>query len=83
MECIHRNGDITDYSVRYGVQGSGITQTMSVSVGDTREATISGLDSDTTYSIEVAAFNNFGFGLYSVQFTVETSSSEYMKSILK
>ena len=77
VNCIHRNGDITGYSVRYGVQGSGSTQTMSISGGATREATISGLDSDTTYSIEVAAVNNAGFGLYTVQFAIETSSSEY------
>ena len=50
---------------------------MSVSGGATREATIPELVSDTTYSIEVAAVNNAGFGLYSVQFAIETTSSEY------
>ena len=63
--------------MQYGVQGSGSTQTTSVSGGATREATIPGLVSDTTYSIEVAAVNNAGFGLYSVQFAIETTSSEY------
>ena len=62
VDCIHRNGDITGYSVRYGVQGSGSTQTTSVSVN---EATISGLTPSTTYSIEVAAVNGAGTGVYS------------------
>ena len=31
VDCIHHNGDITGYSVLYGVQGSESTQTMSVS----------------------------------------------------
>ena len=46
---------------------------MSVSVGATREATISGLDSDTTYSIEVAAVNSVGTGVYSDSTVVPTS----------
>ena len=62
VDCIHRNGDITGYSVRYGVQGSGSTQTTSVSVN---EATISGLTPSTTYSIEMAAVNGAGTGVYS------------------
>ena len=63
MNCIHRNGDITGYSVRYGVQGS--TQTESVSGGATTEATISGLEPATNYSIEVAAVNSADTGVYS------------------
>ena len=63
--CIHRNGDITGYSVRYGVQGSGSTQTMSVLGGGTYETTITGLMPSTTYSIEVAAVNGAGTGDYS------------------
>ena len=72
VDCIHRNGDITGYSVRYGVQGSGITQTESVSGGATTEATISGLTHSTTYSIEVAAVNSAGTGSYSSSITAET-----------
>ena len=65
VNCIQRNGDITGYSVRYGVQGDGSTQTVSVSGGDTTETTISGLDSSTNYTIEVAAVNSAGTGVYS------------------
>ena len=67
VDCIHRNGDITGYSVRYGVQGSAVgdrTVEM-VSGGDTTQTTISGLTPSTTYSIEVAAVNGAGTGVYS------------------
>ena len=54
--CIHRNGDITGYSVQYG------SETMSVS-GDMY--VISNLEPSTTYSIQVAAMNDDLIGPYS------------------
>ena len=60
VPCIHRNGEITGYSVRYS--GGGSAQTMAVTE---REATIEGLMSSTTYSIEVAAANDPIIGPYS------------------
>ena len=75
VDCIHRNGDITGYSVRYGVQGSGSTQTESVSGGATTEAIISGLAAGTNYDIEVAAVNSAGTGVYSDPLTVLTSGN--------
>ena len=69
VNCIDRNGDITGYSVRYGVQGSESTQTMSVSGGSVTEATISSLMPSTTYSIQVAAVNSAGIGEYSASIT--------------
>ena len=72
VDCIHRNGDMTGYSVRYGVQGSGSTQTESVSGGATTEATISGLTPTTSYVVAIAAVNSAGTGMYSEQLTVET-----------
>ena len=65
MNCIDHNGDIAGYSVRYEAQGSGSTQTLSVSEGDTTEATIFGLMHDTQYTIEVAAVTSAGIGIYS------------------
>ena len=59
VDCSHRNGDITDYSVRYGVQ------TMSVSGGGATQTIISGLTASTEYSIQVAAVNSAGTGVYS------------------
>ena len=77
VDCIHRNGDITGYSVRYGVQGSGSTQMLSVSGSATTEATISGLESATNYSIEVAAVNSAGTGVYSAPLTALNSSEMF------
>ena len=74
--CIHRNGDITGYSVRYGEVGSGSTQTMPVSGGSATEATISSLMPSTNYSIQVAAVNSAGPGPYSYQVNIETPDSE-------
>ena len=65
VDCIHRNGDITGYSVQYVVQGSGSTQAVIVSGSETTETIISGLTPSTNYSIEVAAVNSAGTGLYS------------------
>ena len=65
VDCIHRNGDITGYSVQYGVVGSGSTQTMSISGGSVTEAIFSSLIPSTTYSIEVAAVNDALMGPYS------------------
>ena len=62
VNCIHRNGDITGYSVRHGVVGSAHRQTRSF---PGNEATISSLMPSTTYSIEVAAENFINIGQYS------------------
>ena len=68
VNCIHRNGDITDYLVRYGVQGSGVgDRTVEMASGDSSGGMyqISGLSASTEYTIEVAAVNNAGTGDYS------------------
>ena len=75
VDCIDRNGDITGYSVRYGVQGSGSTQTESVSGPGTMDIDISGLTADTSYAVEVAAENANGIGVYSDPLTVDTPQS--------
>ena len=63
VACIDRNGNITGYSVRYGVQGSAVgNKTVGHSVA---EATISGLTPSTEYTLEVAAVNSAGIGVYS------------------
>ena len=62
LDCIHRNGDITGYSVQYG------GETVSVS-GDSSGGiyVISGLIPSTNYSIKVAAENIVGIGQYSLE----------------
>ena len=76
VPCIHQNGAITGYSVQYGVMGSGSTQTMTVSGASTTQTTITGLNPSTTYSIQVAAVNSAGTGVYSDPEIAETLPSE-------
>ena len=71
MNCNHRNGNITGYSVRYRVQGYESTQIVSVSGGSTTHATIPGLTPNTSYVIDIAAVNSAGIGVYSDPLTVE------------
>ena len=66
VECIHRNGDITGYSVQYLAQDQSSTQTVPApgdSSGGSYE--ITGLQSSTTYSIQVAGVNSVDTGVYS------------------
>ena len=74
VDCIHHNGDITGYSVQYGVQGSGSTQTVSVSGGGATTTFISGLEPGTNYSVTVAAVNSAGTGVYSDPYIIMTDS---------
>ena len=75
VDCIHRNGDITGYSVQYGVQGSGSTLTMNVCGGDTYKTMITRLNSAANYSIKVAAVNGAGTGDYSKSIYAITSGT--------
>ena len=77
MECIHRNGEITGYILQYGVYGSEAKQLMSILGGDTNRATILELTSATTYSIEVAAVNRNGTGVFSAPLIVTTQGIIY------
>ena len=73
--CIHQNGDITGYSVQYGLMGSGQKPvTMSVSGGSKTEATLSSLTAETSYWITVAAVNTEGTGV-SRNISAKTSAS--------
>ena len=72
VPCIHQNGDITGYSVQYEVMGSGNTQTMNVTGPDVTEATLSNLTASTTYSVQVAAVNSAGIGVFSNNQSVMT-----------
>ena len=71
VPCIHQNGPITGYSVRYGEMGSGSTQTESATGN---EAVISGLQTTTNYTVEVAAETSVGRGDYSEPIIVTTDS---------
>ena len=78
VDCIHRNGDITGYSVRYGEMGSD-ERTVEMVSGDLSGGmiTISGLSPVTVYTIEVAAETNAGTGVYSHPMNFTTSHSKF------
>ena len=78
VDCINRNGDITGYSVQYGVQGSRSVKIIYISGGTITETAISGLNSSTYYFIEVAAVNNAGIGLYSTAIFSLTKGNIFM-----
>ena len=68
VNCIDRNGNITGYSVRYGVNGTAEgDRTVKMATGDSSGGmyTISGLSAATVYTVEVAAVNSVGTGVYS------------------
>ena len=60
VPCIHQNGDITGYSVQYGVMGSGNKETVKTSE---TEITLSSLTPEMEYQISVAALNTEGIGV--------------------
>ena len=78
VPCIHRNGEITGYSVRYS--GDGSTDTSFVSGGGTRQTTISGLTPSTDYTIQVAAINDAGTGPYS-NGMVQRTAGQWMMTV--
>ena len=59
--------------MRYGVQGSGSTQTVFISGDATYQDTISETGSGTVYAIEVAGINSAGTGIYSYTTIVRSS----------
>ena len=69
--------------MRYGEPGV-YTIVVIVPGGDTTEATIFGLKSCTTYTIEVAAINNAGDGKYSNPIIAQIGGkSKYQNAIFK
>ncbi|CAI8037919.1 Receptor-type tyrosine-protein phosphatase F, partial [Geodia barretti] len=62
VPCIHRNGDITGYSVL--VHGNGSMQMIDINDPDVLTTDISGLVSDTMYLVQVAGVNGQGTGVY-------------------
>ena len=77
VPCIHQNGEIAGYSVQYEVVGNGQTVYKMVS-GDSSggTGTISGLTRRTMYTVQVAAVNSAGTGVYSTPLPFETPNSE-------
>ena len=63
VDCLERNGMITGYTAQ-AVRNGVVVGTASVG-GDARQATISGLESSTEYSVQVAAVNSADTGPFS------------------
>lgn len=76
VDCIHINGNITGYIVKYEEQDSGYMETMSIMGRNTTKVTISRLDTSTIYSIAVAAVNHGGIGVYSHPIMAETKGEK-------
>ena len=82
MDCRHRNGEITGYSVRSGTAGvTGEDRAVRIASGGT--ITLQGLTKQTVYTVEVAARTSAGTGVYSDPQTIETPDSEYFPFSLK
>ena len=81
VDCRHRNGEITGYSVRYGEEGSSERdRTVKIVSGDYSGGiiTISGLTKETAYTVEVAAKTSAGTGVYSDPLIIESPSDHSM-----
>ena len=83
VPCEHRNGDITGYSIKYGVMGSLNNQSktvMNITGAGVTEATIFNLMLSTNYSIQIAAVNNAGTGVFSNATFIKTvEQSRFIK----
>ena len=74
VPCIQRNGDITGYSVRYGVLGNEGMETPTMEGSDILMTNLTGLVPDTSYLVQVAGVNGQGVGVYG-EITVTTTQS--------
>ena len=83
VPCEHRNGDITGYIVEYREMGSvnaGSETVMSITGASVTEATISNPMPSTNYSIQIAAANNAGTGVFSNATIIKrVEQSEFIK----
>ena len=59
VPCLHRNGEITGYTVVARTSGE-VVKSVDVDADDGREVTVSGLNPNTQYSVIVAAVNSAG-----------------------
>ena len=71
VPCLHRNGEITGYTVVARTSGEDDVF-VNIDIDDGREATISGLTPSTQYSVAVAAVNSAGTGPF-IGIIVETA----------
>ena len=85
VECIHRNGLITGYSVNYRRQGSSGSTSVLVTVNSPSDGgtyTIVDLEPSEMYDVEITAQTTIGTALDTSGFTTLTHG-RYMKSTFK
>ena len=61
VNCLHHNGEITGYRIMARASG-GEDRAVNVNDGNARTATVPGLNSNTLYTISVAAVTSAGTG---------------------
>ena len=76
--CIHQNGHITGYSVRYGKVGTSERERTTEMTYYYTSTIIYNLERGTMYMVEVAAVNAGGVGVYSDPITIEIPGSMYI-----
>ena len=80
VDCIHRNGDLTGYSVQYGEVSS--TEPVSgLQEVANRRATITGLTPSTEYAVSAAAINDNGTGVYSDEVVQKTAGEHIADAV--
>ena len=82
IPCEHRNGDITGYSIKYRAMRSLNDQSetlISIIRVSVTQATISNLTLSTNYTIQIAAVNNAGTGVWNATIIKTVEQSEFIK----
>ncbi|CAI8048276.1 Protein sidekick-2, partial [Geodia barretti] len=82
VECRHQNGEIAGYLVRYGEEGSSEeARSVQMVSGDSSGGitTVSGLNRQTIYTVQVAAVTSCGTGEYSHLETIETPDDVFLR----
>ena len=79
VPCIHHNGNITGYSIRYHKQGREEEEHQNITIpADNTTVSIDELQPSTKYVIEVAALNSAGTGIYGNIISSTLSCKLYM-----
>ena len=90
VDCVHENGKITHYSVRYrevdrskhdsGGSGwnNGLIEMVSEDPSGEITTILSGLTKETVYTVEIAAQNTAGIGVYSNPKSFQTPNGMFL-----
>ena len=80
VDCIHRNGNITGYSVLYReIESAMENRTINII---SLQVTITGLTPSTEYTVSVAAVNSAGTGVYSEDDVVQKTAGDVEYTVM-